>query len=364
MKQYIGHSEFRHDSPTSTGILVVNLGTPDAPDRKSVRRYLKQFLSDPRVVELPRWLWWLILHVVVLNVRPSRSAKAYRQIWGEEGSPLLAISNKQVKGLRSILRRRLGADIHVELGMRYGNPSIADGLARLHQAAPSNLLILPLYPQYSGSTVGSVFDAVSDCLKKWRWVPSVRFVSAYHDHPNYIGALANKIENFWQEHASRGHLMMSFHGVPKRYLLKGDPYYCQCHKSARLLAEKLDLDESQWSLVFQSRFGREEWLRPYCVEELERLPGSGIKQVDLVCPGFSADCLETLEEIAIQMRQLFLDSGGEQFNYIPCLNDDSEHLEMMATLLGQHGLIPPAEHRIQSPTEDTLVRAKSKGANF
>lgn len=364
MQRYIGHSEFRHDGPISTGVLVVNLGTPDAPDRKSVRRYLKQFLSDPRVVELPRWLWWLMLHVVVLNIRPSRSAKAYRQIWGDKGSPLFTISNRQVEGLRSILQHKAGVDIHVELGMRYGNPSIEDGLARLHQVAPSNLLILPLYPQYSGSTVGSVFDAVSDCMKKWRWLPSVQFLSAYHDHPDYIGALANKVENFWQEHPSRRHLMMSFHGVPKRYLLQGDPYYCQCHKSARLLAERLDLDESQWSLVFQSRFGREEWLKPYCAEELKRLPETGVKQVDLVCPGFAADCLETLEEIAIQMRHIFLSAGGEEFNYIPCLNDDQEHLEMMATLVSERGPTSLVEHRIESSKDNTLSRAKSKGAHF
>ncbi len=364
MKRYIGHSAFRHDDATSTGVLLVNLGTPDAPDRKSVRRYLKQFLSDPRIVEFPRWLWWMILHIVILNVRPARSAKAYRQIWGEQGSPLLSISMKQVAGLRSILRRQLGADIHVELGMRYGNPSIEHGLARLHNAVPNNLLILPLYPQYSASTVGSVFDAVSDSLKKWRWVPSVQFISAYHDHPDYISALAQKIQNFRQEHATHGHLMMSFHGVPKRYLLQGDPYYCQCHKSARLLAEKLSLDESQWSLVFQSRFGREEWLQPYCIEELKKLPQTGVKRVDLVCPGFSADCLETLEEIAIQMREIFLSSGGEEFNYIPCLNDDSEHLEMMATLLRECGVASVGQDRIKSLPEDTLSRAKSRGAPF
>ena len=333
MKRYVGHPEFRHDRAAGTGILLVNLGTPDAPDRKSVRRYLKQFLSDPRVIELPRWLWWLILHIVVLNVRPARSAKAYRQIWGENGSPLLTISRKQLEGLRGILQQQSDDVVRIELGMRYGNPSIKNGLERLHQAAPHNLVILPLYPQYSGSTVGSVFDAVAETLRRWRWVPSVEFISTYHDHPDYIGALANKVESFWQRRSSRGHLMMSFHGVPKRYLLKGDPYYCHCHKSARLLADKLGLNESQWSLVFQSRFGREEWLQPYLIEELKRLPGTGVKRVDVVCPGFSADCLETLEEVAIQMHQIFMDSGGEEFNYIPCLNDDREHLEMMAALL-------------------------------
>lgn len=362
MKQYLGHSEFRHGDPTSIGILVVNLGTPDAPDRKSVRRYLKQFLSDPRVVEFPRWLWWLVLHLFILNVRPSRSAKAYRQIWGEAGSPLLAISKKQVAGLRRLLSDRLGTGIRVELGMRYGNPSIEDGLARLHEAVPSRLMILPLYPQYSGSTVGSVFDDVSDALRKWRWVPTVQFVSAYHDHPEYIEALATKIDRCRRD-ASRNHLMMSFHGLPRRYLLRGDPYFCQCQKSARLLAERLGLKEGEWSIVFQSRFGREEWLQPYCVDELKRLPAAGIKRVDLVCPGFASDCLETLEEISIQMREVFLSSGGEEFNYIPCLNDDEQHLQMMAALICESVLASSDQQHSTNSNGDTLRRARSKGAN-
>ena len=364
MKPYLGHPEFRHDSAGGTGVLLVNLGTPDAPDPKSVRRYLKQFLSDPRVVEFPRLLWWLILHIAVLNVRPATSAKAYRQIWTENGSPLLSISRKQVEGLRGILQQQSGDEIQVELGMRYGNPSIENGLQHLHQAASHNLVILPLYPQYSGSTVGSVFDAVADTLKKWRWVPAVDFISTYHDHPDYIGALVKKIENFWQQHSSRGHLMMSFHGIPKRYLLKGDPYYCHCHKSARLLADELGLNEDQWSLAFQSRFGREEWLQPYLVEELKRLPGAGVKRVDVVCPGFSADCLETLEEVAIQMRRVFLDSGGEEFNYIPCLNDDPEHLKMMVALVKSHRSRFGSERQQRSSLKETLARATSKGARF
>lgn len=331
--KYIGHKEIHHDSPDATGVLVVNLGTPDAPDRKSVRRYLKQFLSDPRVVEFPRWLWWLILNGIILNTRPSQSARAYRRIWTENGSPLLVISSNQVAGLRQILDQRFAGGIKVELGMSYGNPSIADGLTRLRKAAISRLIILPLYPQYSGSTIGSVFDAVSNCLTRWRWVPTVQFVSGYYDHPAYINALANKVRSFWQQHTRSDRLLMSFHGVPKRYVLNGDPYHHHCQESGRLLAEQLNLLENQWTIVFQSRFGREEWLQPYCDERLKSLPAEGIKSVDLMCPGFSADCLETLEEINMENRELFMQSGGEQFNYIDCLNDDQEHLKFLAELI-------------------------------
>ena len=329
---YIGHTEFNHDRPTATGVLVVNLGTPDAPDRKSVRRYLKQFLSDPRVVEFPRWLWWLILNAIILNIRPSKSARAYRQIWTEQGSPLLVISKDQVTGISKILSGRFNQHVKVELGMSYGNPSISDGLKRLHHAAVSNLIVLPLYPQYSGSTVGSVFDAVSSSIGKWRWVPKIHFVSAYYDHPGYIKALANKVRKC----AQGDHLVMSFHGVPKRYILGGDPYDQQCRKTAQLLAKQLKLTENQWSIVFQSRFGREEWIKPYCDEQLKALPAQGVKSVDVICPGFSADCLETLEEINMQNRELFVESGGEQFNYIACLNDDEEHLNFLVELVSNY----------------------------
>lgn len=357
--KYRGHKEFRHDTPNVAGVLVVNLGTPAAPERRSVRRYLKQFLSDPRVVEYPRWLWWLILNGIILTIRPSRSAQAYRKIWTDDGSPLLVVSRRQVKALRRILDERYAGKVKVELGMRYGHPSIADALGRLDASTVRSLLVVPLYPQYSGSTTGSVFDEVADCLKQWRWLPAVRFINTYHDHPAYIDALAGKITEFRSRHAGSDHLVMSFHGVPKSYLLQGDPYYCQCFKTARLLAERLNLDEGQWSLVFQSRFGREEWLQPYCDQELKKMPAKGIKRIDIVCPGFSADCLETLEEINIQYRQLFLDAGGERYNYIPCLNEDEKHLAFLAELVGEHLQVP-------SDSGDggggSKARAKSMGA--
>ena len=324
--------EFVENKPPVTGVLVVNLGTPDAPDRKRVRRYLKQFLSDPRVVEFPRWLWWLILNGIILNIRPSKSAEAYKQIWTEQGSPLLVISNAQATGVSNILSKRFKSHTKVELGMSYGNPSIFDGLNRLHEAGVNKLVILPLYPQYSGSTVGSVFDAVSGCLRQWRWIPTVHFVSAYYDHVGYITALANKV----RKHAQGDHLVMSFHGVPERYVRDGDPYEGQCRKTAQLLARQLNLSKNQWTIVFQSRFGREEWIKPYCDEQLKALPARGVKSVDVICPGFSADCLETLEEIDMQNRQLFMDSGGEQFNYIACLNDDKEHLNFLADLISAY----------------------------
>ena len=346
MNKYIGDTQFDHDGADVTGVLVANLGTPNAPDRKSVRRYLKQFLSDPRVVEYPRWLWWLILNGIILNTRPSQSARAYKHIWTEQGSPLLVISNDQVTGLRRILHERFDDGVKVELGMSYGNPSIPDALTRLRNAATRRLVVLPLYPQYSGSTIGSVFDAVVTYLKIWRWVPTVEFVSDYHDHPGYINALARKVRKFWERDARSDHLMMSFHGIPERYVLGGDPYLHQCHKTSKLLAEQLNLIENQWSIVFQSRFGRDKWLRPYCDEQLRALPKKGIKTVDLICPGFSADCLETLEEINIQNRQLFMESGGEQFNYIPCLNDDQEHLKFLADLISRY-VETPAKTRME-----------------
>ena len=361
MNSYIGREGYRHDVTGIHGVLLVNLGTPDAPDRKSVRRYLKQFLSDPRVVEYPRWLWWFILHGIILNIRPSRSARAYRKIWTETGSPLLDISRKQAAGLDRILKDRFGEAIAVELAMRYGNPSIDNGLAVLHKAMTTNLIILPMYPQYSGSTVGSVFDAVADCLKSWRWVPRLQFVNSYHDHPVYIRAVADSVANHRQQHGHGDHLLISFHGVPKRYLLQGDPYHCQCQKSARLIAQQLDLKEDQWSLVFQSRFGREEWLQPYCDETLRELPGRGVKSLDVVCPGFSADCLETLEEMDIQNRQLFMQAGGERFNYIPCLNDDRQHLEFLAELIGSCVQDTP-RNNADDAVQSTLNRARSMGA--
>jgi len=335
MPKYLGSPDYDHQTPQRIGVLLVNLGTPDAPDTASVRRYLKQFLFDPRVIEYPRWLWWLILNGVILRVRPASSAHAYQQIWTKEGSPLLVHSQNLTDKLRMQMQTQGHPDIKVVLGMSYGKPSIASALAELHQANVRELLVLPLYPQYSGSTTGSAFDAVTRILQGWRWVPELRFVTQYHDHPTYIGALATSIQQHWQQHGKH-HLLLSFHGLPKNYLLKGDPYHCQCLKTGRLLAEKLQLQTNEWSLSFQSRVGREEWLGPYTEQVLLDYANKGLKRITVACPGFAADCLETLEEIALRNREEFLKAGGEQFDYVPALNAGDDHVQLLSQLIQQH----------------------------
>ena len=336
MSKYLGQSRFSHDQPLRVGVLLTNLGTPRAPTRRELRRYLKPFLSDPRVVELPRPLWWLILNLVILNVRPQRSAEAYRKIWTDRGSPLLDHTRRLAEGLARRVRDRFPRQPLLEFAMRYGEPSIAGALRRMHDGQLHRLLVLPMYPQYSGSTTGSTFDAVSRELQGWRWVPELRWVNSYHDDELYIDALAARVREAWEKDRRGELLLMSFHGVPKRYLLEGDPYHCQCHATARLLAERLELEDSQWQVVFQSRFGREPWLQPYCDETLKALPSRGVRHVDVVCPGFAVDCLETLEEIAMQNRELFMQAGGASFQYIPCLNDSSSHEDLMLGLIERH----------------------------
>ena len=329
--RYRGSSDYSHDSIPRTGILLVNLGTPDAPTTPALRRYLKEFLSDPRVIEVPRLLWFFILRVILL-IRPSRSARAYRKVWTEQGSPLLAISKDQRDALRSAIGKRCAGPVSVELGMRYGNPSIASAMDVLRRENVQRLLVLPLYPQYSGATTASGFDALADYLKQVRWLPELRFVTEYHDRDGYIRALADSVREHWETNGRGERLMFSFHGLPKRYLLEGDPYHCQCHKTARLVAEKLDLKADEYVVSFQSRVGREEWLRPYTDETVEQLAKEGLKSLDVICPGFSADCLETLEEIAMQNAELFEQAGGEKLNYIPCLNDREDHVRFLADL--------------------------------
>ncbi len=327
---------YSHNSLPITGILLTNLGTPDAPTPLALRRYLGEFLADPRITEMPRWLWWLILHGIILRIRPRRSARNYQKIWTESGSPLLNISQAQTQALQQAIKAHFAGPMMIALGMRYGNPSIATGLEQLRQANARRILILPLYPQYSASTTGSTFDAVADVLKHWRWLPDVRFVSHYHDHPAYIRALTIQIKNYWAEHGSPNKLLFSYHGIPKRFFLAGDPYHCECYKTARLVAEQLDLSEEKWQVVFQSRFGREEWLKPYTDHTLVVLGKAGMKRVDVICPGFAADCLETLEEIDHTNRQLFLQTGGQEFHYMPALNDNIEHIQALLELIIQH----------------------------
>jgi len=334
--KYQNEPDFRHDRPESLGVLLVNLGTPDAPTVPAVRRYLAEFLSDPRVVELPRPLWWLILHGVILRVRPARSAHAYQSVWSADGSPLLHFSQRQAAALQGLLSARMPGPVRVELAMRYGNPSIPSALATLRAANVRRLLVLPLYPQYSGSTTASVIDAVGQELRTWRWVPELRFVTQYHDDPAYIAALAESIRAHWAEHGEPDRLLFSFHGIPKDYFLNGDPYHCQCQKTARLTAEVLDLPKGRWHLTFQSRVGTKEWLRPYTDEVLKEWGAAGVNRVQVLCPGFSADCLETLEEIAVENRDYFLQAGGGDFGYIPALNDRPAHMAMFAGLVARH----------------------------
>lgn len=308
------------------GVLLVNLGTPDAPTTPAVRRYLKQFLSDPRVIEVPRLLWFFILRVILL-IRPSRSAKAYQEVWTDEGSPLLVISEQQA----AALQQQLGEDYHVELGMSYGSPSIPSALDKLKGC--NSITVLPAYPQYSGSTTASVFDAVSDYFQQQRVIPNLTFIRDYYDHPRYIQALAESIKMHWKTHGRADKLVMSFHGIPQRYAIKGDPYPCQSRHTARLLAAALGLSNDEWLLTFQSRVGREPWLQPYTDQTMKALPSQGVKTVDVICPGFSADCLETLEEISGENAKYFVEAGGDELRYIACLNDGASHIEMLANLV-------------------------------
>lgn len=331
-----GTPGFTHQQPDQIGILLTNLGTPDAPGTASVRRYLAEFLADPRIVEMPRWLWRIILHGVILRIRPPRVAHAYASVWREDGAPLLAYTRKQARALQPVLETAFQQPLKVAIGMRYGNPSLADGLAELQAAGVRRILVLPLYPQYSATTTASTFDAIADELKTWRWLPELHMLTSYHDHPGYISALANSIRQYQQQHGTPQKLLFSFHGLPKRYLLAGDPYFCQCHKTARLVAEQLGLSDDAWQVTFQSRFGREEWLKPYTDFTLKALPGEGIHHVQVISPGFASDCLETLEEIDMQNREFFLEAGGEQFDYIPALNDRPEHIRFLADLISEH----------------------------
>ena len=331
--RYSGNPEFKYDTPATTGILVTNLGTPDAPTPAALRKYLAEFLSDPRVIETPRLLWWPILHGFILRLRPRRSARAYREVWTEAGSPLLVISEKQCRAIRSALGEDDGAPFRVELGMRYGNPSIRSALEKLRSYNLNKLLILPLYPQYSAATTASTFDAVAAVLKTWRRIPQLRMITSYHDDPGYIDALVESIRDQWAQSGKPDKLLFSFHGLPRDYVLAGDPYSDECHATARLVARQLDLEDGFWEVSFQSRFGPRVWLQPYTDKLLRKWGKSGIGHVQVICPGFAADCLETLEEIKIQNRDFFLSAGGKKFDYIPALNDQPRHIAALCDLI-------------------------------
>jgi len=324
---------FTHGQQSSTGILITNLGTPDSTSTSSVRRYLAEFLWDVRVIDKPRALWWLILHGVILRLRPAKVAKNYAKIWSAEGSPLLAISKQQREKLYEMLQKSFNHPIHVELAMRYGSPSIKNALENLQDKNIERLIVLPLYPQFSATTTASTFDAIAEVFKNWQYLPETRFIQHYHDKPEYISALASSIRAFQKDHGQPDKLLLSFHSLPERYLHAGDPYFCECHKTARLLAETLELADDDWEITFQSRFGPEKWLGPYTDETLENWGKEGVRFVQVACPGFAADCLETLEEIAMQNRDNFLHAGGKRFEYIPALNAEYSHIEMMADLV-------------------------------
>ena len=331
---------FKNPYPSETGdtlgVLAINLGTPDAPTPSALRRYLGQFLWDPRVVEMARLPWWLILNGIILRTRPRRSAKLYAKVWREKGSPLLDIALRQRDALQTELDRRTERPTKVALGMRYGTPSIAAALEELANAGCTRIVALPLYPQYSATTTASSFDALFDELKRWRRQPELRLVADYHDHPAYLDALANSIREHWEGSGRGGKLLFSFHGIPLRYHQGGDPYPLQCRATAEGVAERLGLDTQSWALTFQSRLGKEEWLRPYTDETLTEWPDQGIKRADVLCPGFSADCLETLEEIADENRETFLRAGGEAYHYIPALNDRPDHIAALAEIVLHH----------------------------
>jgi ferrochelatase len=338
MPRFLPEPPHRHGQPATTAVVLVNLGTPEAPTAPALKRYLKQFLSDPRVVEIPKPLWWLILNGIILNTRPKKSAAKYATVWLPEGSPLRVHTERQAKLLKGLLGQR-GHRVSVTWAMRYGAPSIADVLARLKAEGARRILIVPMYPQYAASTTATVVDDASRWLLQTRNQPEMRFVRNFHDHAGYLAALEQSVRRHWQANGALGaedRLLISFHGLPKSSLDLGDPYFCECHKTGRLLAERLNLKPEQFQICFQSRFGKAEWLQPYTAPTLHDWGAQGVRRVDVICPGFTADCLETLEEIAQEGRDDFLKAGGKEYHYIPALNENDAWIKALADLAEQH----------------------------
>lgn len=331
--KYKGSSALPQSQEDRVGVLLVNLGTPDAPTPKALRAYLKEFLGDPRVVEAPRLLWWFALNGVILRIRPRRSARSYAKVFTEEGSPLQFHSRNQALALQQYFQEQGRNSVVVDYAMRYGSPAMADVLESMLARGVGRLLVLPLYPQYSGSTSASVFDALAADFTRRRWLPDLRFVAQYYNYQPFIQAAAAHIRQYWDEHGRADRLLFSYHGIPVSYVEQGDPYQEQCLETSRLIAGELALSENEWQTTFQSRFGREEWLKPYTDKVLQAFPGQGVRSVQVFCPGFSADCLETLEEIGEENRDYFLEAGGEHYTYIPALNDAAPHIKALAQLV-------------------------------
>ncbi|MBT5383733.1 MAG: ferrochelatase [Kordiimonadaceae bacterium] len=333
--KFTGQKNYNHEGDLpKTGVIITNLGTPDAPETSALKRYLREFLSDPRVVEVPRLIWWFILNLVIVPLRSRSSAKNYKTVWTDDGSPLLDITVRQAAALQKKTDQVFGKNkIIVSCAMRYGNPSIKSILQSFTQKNIRNIVVLPLYPQYCAATNGSTFDALAKELTHSRWVPELKFISGYHIMPSYINAVANSISNYIETKGMPDLLLFSYHGIPQKYLERGDPYYCFCIQTTRLIQKKLALEDDQIKTTFQSRFGKEKWLQPYTDKTLKSLPEQNIKNVAVVCPGFSADCLETLEEIKIENKEYFIEAGGKKYDYIPCLNDSSDHVDMMFDLI-------------------------------
>ena len=329
--KFVGEEDFKHQDRQKTGVLICNLGTPETYKTKDVRRFLRQFLSDGRVIEIPKIIWWFILNGIILILRPSKSAKLYKSVWTKEGSPLLVLSKK----LTEKLKMSVGDSCEVELAMRYGNPSMESALMSLKNKNCRKLIVIPMFPQYSGTTTGSIFDEVARVLSKWRWVPSLSFVNSYHDQPEYINALADSLSNHIKNNSPQK-IIFTYHGIPKRNFDLGDPYQCYCQKTTRLVAEKLNLEDGTYITTFQSRFGPAEWLKPYTSDTMGELPLQEVKNVLVVAPAFSVDCLETIEEIDQENKEIFLKAGGEKFTYAPCLNDSSGQVNLLKAIIDKH----------------------------
>ncbi|MGI2064971.1 ferrochelatase [Shewanella sp. MF08487] len=333
MAKFSGLSkEVGHGQRGKVGVLLLNLGTPDEPTASAVRRYLAEFLADTRVVEIPKLVWMLILHGIILRIRPAKSAALYQKVWSAAGSPLMDISLRQAAKLAEKLKAD-NHDVSVHLAMRYGNPSVASTLQTMHKNGVDKIIVLPLYPQYAAPTTGSAFDAIAAELSKWRYIPALHFINTYHDNADFINALANSIKADFDAHGKPQKLVLSYHGMPERNLHLGDPYYCFCMKTTRLVTEKLGLGKDEFVMTFQSRFGKAKWLQPYTDATMGALPKEGVRDVAIICPAFSADCLETLEEIVGENGHIFTAAGGEKFRYIAALNDNDEHITMMANLV-------------------------------